>query len=124
MYRWVILDTKEQVEKLTRKVQAVPSHDLSIEEIVSTVVACAMNDVSLEEDFFDYKLALGKRLVKLPLPEVHRIVRAIEKFASFLFKKIRELHLHSKHGVLWYEFADLFHGSIVLKSIVTMEERL
>jgi hypothetical protein len=124
MYRWVILDTKEQVEKLTRKVQAVPGHDLSIEEIVSTVVACAMNDVSLEEDFFDYKLALGKRLVKLPLPEVHRIVRAIEKFASFLFKKIRELHLYSKHGVLWYEFAELFHGSIVLKSIVTMEERL
>lgn len=124
MLRWVILDTKEEVDKLTRRINKVPGHGLSVEEVVSSLVACAMNDVSLPDEFLGYKFELCERLKHLEIFQSHEVFDAIGKFAKFLFAKIRELNLYSKHGVLWYEFAQLFHGSIVLKSIVTMEERL
>ena len=119
--RWVIIDSRDAVEKFLFNGIMVDGCTLSIEDVISSLVTCAMHRDEREDDLLAYlsKVRLKYKDV-LPEASVKIIVHALSIFAKFLFERIDALQMYSHLGILWYEYHGLLTYDIVLKNISVM----
>ncbi len=119
--RWVIIDSRDAVEHFLFNGIMVDGCTLSIEDVISSIVTCAMHRDDRDEDLLAY-LSKVRLLYRDTLPEksVKIIIHALSIFATFLFERIDALNMYSNLGILWYEYHSLLAYDIVLKSISVM----
>lgn len=119
--RWIIIDSRDAVEKFLFNGIMVDGCTLSIEDVIGSLVACAMHRDERDEDLLAYLTKVGLMYKdSLPDKRVSIIIHALSLFARFLFAKIDELNMYSHLGIFWYEYHSLLGYDIVLKNVALM----
>lgn len=119
--RWVIIDSKNAVEKFLFNGLMVEGCALSIADVIGTIVACAMHRDERDNDLLAYLTEVREQYSDLVTEEhVKIIIHALSIFAKYLFDQIDSLGLYSHLGILWYEFHTFLGYDIVLKNISVM----
>lgn len=121
--RWVILDTQDEVQLCLSTIASVRGCDLTIDDVISELLACAMNRDTAEDDFLKYIAKIRHQYRdKLSPRDLDKVTVAIGDLGTEVLKKLREHDLYTQHGVLWFEYYSLFQYNIVLQNMFDAEE--
>lgn len=123
MPRWIVIDTKDMVDECLFELSRVRGCDLNIEDVISSLVTCAMHLAKRDEEFLIYIAKVRQQYRdKVSKEDLVDITFAIGELGTYIFDQLEHLELYSSLGILWFEFHSLLGDDIVLMNISAMGE--
>lgn len=123
MPRWIVIESRDAVEECLFELTRVRGCDLKIEDVISTLVTCAMHLQERDEDFLKYVAKVRQQFRdKVSKEGLTDLTYAIGELGTYIFKQCELLGLYSSLGILWYEFHGLLGDDIVLMNMSALGE--